>query len=220
MLWRLGRGPFFFHGKTLDSDESLKLWSIAIPTGGAGIVVDHVHVATYYVFQPDAGNVTCTLPQDGWTQPKTFHNAGVHKVVFEGQQFPGPLTPYLTQCRFPIDGWELYPGETVTLLPVLDAALGYEFDLLWSNLHAVKSTTATTYTMKWWEQMLKADATGAGIAVTLPTVPITGNAWGWTYTVIKSDASGNNVTVGGVTLATQWASASFKWDGGAWRRVA
>lgn len=86
----------------------------------------------------------------------------------------------------------------------------------------VRSVTATT-TARPIDRVLKVDASGAGVTVNLPSAapnPVT-------YTVIKSDSSGNTVTIdpaGGETingsatrvLSAQWETVTLRSDGSNW----
>lgn len=80
----------------------------------------------------------------------------------------------------------------------------------------------TTYTLATADSTVLADATGGAFTVTLPVAP----GAGFVYNVKKVDSSGNAITVAGssgtidgaatVSIATQYVSLSFTFDGTNW----
>lgn len=209
-------------------DEGLVLWTQSDPGSGA-MRQDEVAIVEFLTV--GASDLVCTLGTGSLPlsyRPIKFHNVGDgggggKNVLLLSQQTPALKDEMLVDNMEHLDDIVLLPGDWIQLYGFGASTLSADacYKLLGDgrrSVHSIDNGDTPFTVTPGLERVIRVDATAGPVTVILAPA---GTGYS-TVSVIKTDASGNAVTVQGTiegaanrTLATQFARERYRHVGGA-----
>lgn len=184
----------------------------------------HMHGVTMFARNENAAlgvNVNCIRAENGWVRAYGCHAQAELGANINANVSTGIYAAYRTSSE-PVSGGK---GR----VDMYGCRFSGSNQLVGGNQFGVRTLTASELLDNMTGGVIRCDATAAAFTITLrgnPTATV-GVAKGEVYHFIKTDASGNAVTINlngstykgsalNVTLATQYASLKILWDGTEW----